>query len=80
MPDPGISSLQLRVEDSISAFCMHRWKTETQERLMTCTRSHIVHIIGRTGILTPAVFSRVLDLGNTVVVLHYILEPVDPLP
>lgn len=37
-------------------------------------------IIGRTGILTPAVFSRVLDLGNTVVVLHYILEPVDPLP
>lgn len=38
------------------------------------------HIIGRTGILTPAVFFRVLDLGNTVVVLHYILEPVDPLP
>ena len=38
------------------------------------------HIIGRTGILTPAVFFRVLDLGNTFVVLHYILEPVDPLP
>lgn len=38
------------------------------------------HIIGRTGILTPAVFSRVFGLGNTVVVLHYILEPVDPLP
>lgn len=45
---------------------------------MTCTGSH-KHIIGRTGILTPAVFFRVLDLGNTVV-LHYILEPVDPLP
>ena len=30
MPDPGINSLHLRVEDSIIVFCMYRWKTETQ--------------------------------------------------